>query len=89
MSDTGRYKCVAANKAGKHEKEFDVTVHGRLLERRRNSRLSIFYISSKKVLKFSVNIYLFMMRVDKIKVELLLPVGYCFYIFKCICSNDT
>uniref|UniRef100_A0A8C5X6K5 Hemicentin-1 n=1 Tax=Malurus cyaneus samueli TaxID=2593467 RepID=A0A8C5X6K5_9PASS len=27
MSDTGRYKCVGANKAGEHEKEFDVTVH--------------------------------------------------------------
>ncbi|NXE93182.1 HMCN1 protein, partial [Menura novaehollandiae] len=27
VSDTGRYKCVAANKAGEHEKEFDVTVH--------------------------------------------------------------
>lgn len=32
MSDSGRYKCVAANKAGEHEKEFDVTVHGRLLK---------------------------------------------------------
>lgn len=29
VSDSGRYKCVAANKAGEHEKEFDVTVHGR------------------------------------------------------------
>ncbi|KAK2540204.1 Hmcn1 [Columba guinea] len=27
VSDTGRYKCVAANKAGEHEREFDVTVH--------------------------------------------------------------
>ncbi|XP_010130628.1 PREDICTED: hemicentin-1, partial [Buceros rhinoceros silvestris] len=27
VSDTGHYKCVAANKAGEHEKEFDVTVH--------------------------------------------------------------
>uniref|UniRef100_A0A8C3DQA4 Hemicentin-1 n=1 Tax=Corvus moneduloides TaxID=1196302 RepID=A0A8C3DQA4_CORMO len=27
VSDSGRYKCVAANKAGEHEKEFDVTVH--------------------------------------------------------------
>ncbi|XP_027560313.1 hemicentin-1 isoform X2 [Neopelma chrysocephalum] len=27
VSDTGRYKCVAANKAGEHGKEFDVTVH--------------------------------------------------------------
>ncbi|XP_068547343.1 hemicentin-1 isoform X4 [Anas acuta] len=27
VSDTGRYKCVAANTAGEHEKEFDVTVH--------------------------------------------------------------
>ncbi|NXK97014.1 HMCN1 protein, partial [Formicarius rufipectus] len=27
VSDTGRYKCVAANKAGEHEKEFDVMVH--------------------------------------------------------------
>ncbi|XP_055671290.1 hemicentin-1 [Falco peregrinus] len=27
VSDTGRYKCVATNKAGEHEKEFDVTVH--------------------------------------------------------------
>uniref|UniRef100_A0A663M826 Hemicentin 1 n=1 Tax=Athene cunicularia TaxID=194338 RepID=A0A663M826_ATHCN len=32
VSDTGRYKCVAANKAGEHEREFDVTVHGRLLQ---------------------------------------------------------
>lgn len=32
VSDTGRYKCVAANKAGEHEREFDVTVHGRLLK---------------------------------------------------------
>uniref|UniRef100_A0A8C9UE41 Hemicentin 1 n=1 Tax=Serinus canaria TaxID=9135 RepID=A0A8C9UE41_SERCA len=32
VSDSGRYKCVAANKAGEHEKEFDVTVHGRLLK---------------------------------------------------------
>ncbi|XP_027318206.1 hemicentin-1 isoform X4 [Anas platyrhynchos] len=27
VSDTGRYKCVAANTAGEREKEFDVTVH--------------------------------------------------------------
>ncbi|XP_066048296.1 hemicentin-1 [Chamaea fasciata] len=27
VSDSGRYKCVAANKAGEYEKEFDVTVH--------------------------------------------------------------
>ncbi|NXY61032.1 HMCN1 protein, partial [Callaeas wilsoni] len=27
VSDSGHYKCVAANKAGEHEKEFDVTVH--------------------------------------------------------------
>ncbi|NWV42606.1 HMCN1 protein, partial [Grantiella picta] len=27
VSDAGRYKCVATNKAGEHEKEFDVTVH--------------------------------------------------------------
>ncbi|XP_059334168.1 hemicentin-1 [Ammospiza nelsoni] len=27
VPDSGRYKCVAANKAGEHEKEFDVTVH--------------------------------------------------------------
>ncbi|XP_014802303.1 PREDICTED: hemicentin-1 [Calidris pugnax] len=27
VSDTGHYKCVAANKAGEHEREFDVTVH--------------------------------------------------------------
>ncbi|KAK4820389.1 hypothetical protein QYF61_025563 [Mycteria americana] len=27
VSDTGRYKCMAANKAGEHEREFDVTVH--------------------------------------------------------------
>ncbi|XP_009081115.1 PREDICTED: LOW QUALITY PROTEIN: hemicentin-1-like, partial [Acanthisitta chloris] len=27
VSDTGHYKCVAANKAGEHGKEFDVTVH--------------------------------------------------------------
>ncbi|XP_009958752.1 PREDICTED: hemicentin-1-like, partial [Leptosomus discolor] len=27
VSDTGHYKCVAANKAGEYEKEFDVTVH--------------------------------------------------------------
>ncbi|NXX95340.1 HMCN1 protein, partial [Centropus bengalensis] len=27
VSDTGRYKCVATNKAGEHEREFDVTVH--------------------------------------------------------------
>ncbi|XP_009996158.1 PREDICTED: hemicentin-1 [Chaetura pelagica] len=27
VSDTGRYKCVAANKAGEHGREFDVTVH--------------------------------------------------------------
>ncbi|XP_030135337.4 hemicentin-1 [Taeniopygia guttata] len=27
VSDSGRYKCVATNKAGEHEKEFDVTVH--------------------------------------------------------------
>lgn len=26
---------------------------------------------------------------SEIEVDLLLPVGYCFYIFKCICSNDT
>nr|XP_033816119.1 hemicentin-1 isoform X1 [Geotrypetes seraphini] len=26
ISDTGRYHCVATNEAGKHEKEFDVTV---------------------------------------------------------------
>lgn len=32
MSDSGRYKCVAANKAGEFEKEFDVAVHGRLLK---------------------------------------------------------
>lgn len=32
VSDSGHYKCVAANKAGEHEKEFDVTVHGRLLK---------------------------------------------------------
>lgn len=35
VSDTGRYKCVAANKAGEHEREFDVTVHGRLLKEAR------------------------------------------------------
>uniref|UniRef100_A0A8C4UE85 Hemicentin-1 n=1 Tax=Falco tinnunculus TaxID=100819 RepID=A0A8C4UE85_FALTI len=29
------------------------------------------------------------MRVDELEAELLLPVGYCFYIFKCICSNDS
>lgn len=29
------------------------------------------------------------MRVDEIEVELLLPVGYCLHIVKCICSNDT
>lgn len=29
------------------------------------------------------------MRVDEIEVKLLLSVGYYFYIFKCICSNDT
>ncbi|XP_067391212.1 hemicentin-1 isoform X2 [Emydura macquarii macquarii] len=27
VSDTGRYKCVATNKAGDHEREFDITVH--------------------------------------------------------------
>ncbi|NXJ63832.1 HMCN1 protein, partial [Rostratula benghalensis] len=27
VSDTGHYKCVAANKAGEHEREFDITVH--------------------------------------------------------------
>uniref|UniRef100_A0A8C8RV15 Hemicentin-1 n=1 Tax=Pelusios castaneus TaxID=367368 RepID=A0A8C8RV15_9SAUR len=27
VSDTGRYKCVVTNKAGDHEKEFDITVH--------------------------------------------------------------
>ncbi|NWX99119.1 HMCN1 protein, partial [Nothoprocta ornata] len=27
VADAGRYKCVAANKAGEHEREFDVTVH--------------------------------------------------------------
>ncbi|XP_071421021.1 hemicentin-1 [Pithys albifrons albifrons] len=27
VSDTGHYKCVAANEAGEHKKEFDVTVH--------------------------------------------------------------
>ncbi|NXL89730.1 HMCN1 protein, partial [Alectura lathami] len=27
VSDTGRYKCVAANMAGEHEREFDVAVH--------------------------------------------------------------
>ncbi|XP_019412229.1 PREDICTED: hemicentin-1 isoform X1 [Crocodylus porosus] len=27
VSDTGRYKCVATNTAGDHEREFDVTVH--------------------------------------------------------------
>ncbi|XP_069497466.1 hemicentin-1 isoform X2 [Ambystoma mexicanum] len=27
MADTGRYQCVATNAAGKHEREFDVTVH--------------------------------------------------------------
>ncbi|XP_078498867.1 hemicentin-1 [Lissotriton helveticus] len=27
LSDTGRYQCVATNSAGKHEREFDVTVH--------------------------------------------------------------
>uniref|UniRef100_A0A8C3J6R6 Hemicentin-1 n=1 Tax=Calidris pygmaea TaxID=425635 RepID=A0A8C3J6R6_9CHAR len=27
VSDTGHYKCVAVNKAGEHEREFDVTVH--------------------------------------------------------------
>ncbi|KAJ1172187.1 hypothetical protein NDU88_004037, partial [Pleurodeles waltl] len=27
MSDTGHYQCVATNTAGKHEREFDVTVH--------------------------------------------------------------
>ncbi|XP_009874122.1 PREDICTED: hemicentin-1-like, partial [Apaloderma vittatum] len=27
VSDNGHYKCVATNKAGEHEKEFDVTVH--------------------------------------------------------------
>ena len=32
VSDTGHYKCVAANKAGEHAKEFDVAVHGRLLK---------------------------------------------------------
>lgn len=29
------------------------------------------------------------MRVDEIEVELLFSVGYCFYIFKCVCSNNT
>ncbi|XP_075792870.1 hemicentin-1 isoform X2 [Pelodiscus sinensis] len=27
VSDTGRYKCVATNKAGDHERELDITVH--------------------------------------------------------------
>uniref|UniRef100_A0A8C6YM76 Hemicentin 1 n=1 Tax=Nothoprocta perdicaria TaxID=30464 RepID=A0A8C6YM76_NOTPE len=27
VADAGRYKCVAANKAGEHEREFEVTVH--------------------------------------------------------------
>lgn len=30
VSDTGLYRCVAANPAGSHKKEFEVTVHGRL-----------------------------------------------------------
>lgn len=29
------------------------------------------------------------MRVGETGAELLLPVGYCLYILKCICSNDT
>lgn len=41
VSDTGRYKCVAANTAGKHEKEFDITVHGRLLKRVGSKRLPL------------------------------------------------
>lgn len=54
MSDTGRYKCVAANTAGEHEKEFDVTVHGRLSEGQKGSRLPLLYVAGKKILKFSV-----------------------------------
>lgn len=41
VSDTGRYKCVAANKAGEHKKEFDVTVHGRLLKTVGSKRLPL------------------------------------------------
>uniref|UniRef100_A0A8B9BNN6 Hemicentin 1 n=1 Tax=Anser brachyrhynchus TaxID=132585 RepID=A0A8B9BNN6_9AVES len=54
VSDTGRYKCVAANTAGEHEKEFDVTVHGRLLKGQKGSRLPLLYMAGKKILKFSV-----------------------------------
>lgn len=42
VSDAGHYKCVAANKAGQHEKGFDVIVHGRLLGKGGSSRLPLF-----------------------------------------------
>lgn len=66
MSDTGRYKCVAANTAGEHEKEFDVTVHGRLFEGQKGSRLPLLYMAVKKILKFSV-IYLFIFFISGLK----------------------
>lgn len=52
VSDTGHYKCVAANMAGEHEREFIVTVHGRLLKGKKGDRLALLWIAGNNILKF-------------------------------------
>lgn len=58
VSDTGQYKCVAVNVAGEHEREFVVTVHGRLLKGKKGNRLALLWVAGKKIMKFSVNIFI-------------------------------
>uniref|UniRef100_A0A8C3PW12 Hemicentin 1 n=1 Tax=Chrysolophus pictus TaxID=9089 RepID=A0A8C3PW12_CHRPC len=72
VSDTGHYKCIAVNMAGEHEREFVVTVHGRLLKGKKGDRLALLWIR----------------RGDEIEVELLLWCHSPLYICKYVCSND-